>query len=223
MSKELIDFNQSFTLLNKDNTNNWRQKIIATATTYDLKGGIIDEYYLNHACLAEMLYTKDKMMINSYTWQAIISKDLVYQIRKKFNLLSKADISHRTTWVNVQVSKKLCPYKTISKDEFLSTMRTDTYSEIICEMTYKLSNNMTTVLHFPASYINFHKENYQLDIGPVLFIDNDMQPNMAYCAFSTVKENTEFNVLENKNGNEPTLYSKEIEIKTVHTLYQKID
>ena len=223
MSKELIDFNQSFTLLNKDNTNSWRQKIIATATIYDLKDNIIDELYLNHACLAEMLYTKDKIMFETYTWQAVISKDLVYQIRKKCTLLLKADISNKNTWINVQVSKKLCSYKAISRDKLLSTMRTDTYSEIICEMTYKLSNNMTIVLHFPASYINFHKENYQLDIGPVLFIDNDMQPNMAYCAFSTVKENTEFNVLENKNGNEPTLYSKEIEIKTAHTLYQKID
>ena len=202
--KNLIDFNKYFSCISYNAKNIWRQKIVSKMTICCNKSGeVIDTAYLNHACLAENVYSGKSMLAGNYTWQAIITNEYIKEVRIGCKLsLSDSKIKYRKDLNIVDIIENNCIYRELGEDGFYSIMENNEPLDILCEISYELEDDKYATILFPGNYINFNAKykKYQFDVGPVLTIPK-LKDRMidsleiAYCAFSNTHSQTEFNTL----------------------------
>jgi len=205
--KKIIDFNNSYSLIAFDHNNVWRQKIISKAIIYDNNEKVLEELYLNHACLSEHVYTENLMLEGRFTWQAIISNDELIVLRNGNGISTQFTKFKKDNLKEATIIKNEKNYESVELHDLPSLLVVENNSDLICETSYKLENiGVHVKIYYPANYINFHAEEkkIQIDVGPVIFLnDNDKlslinNVVLSYCCFSNVNQMTEFNSLESR-------------------------
>ena len=135
----------------------------------DRDDNIVEEVYLNHACLAENVYDGDRMLNGKYTWQAIITKKKIKAVRigpndKDFTYNS---INNRNDYHKVEIVENNSTYKRITDDELFDIMN-NKCPKILCETNYKFDGRSITIL-YQGDYINFNIEKKNINLILVLY------------------------------------------------------
>lgn len=201
---EFIDFQDSHTVI-RVGEDSWRQKITSKLEIYSKREDmmIVDRAFLNYPCLAENSYPtgNEKILFDKgYTWQAIITNELIIVIRLCPFGLVKPETYHLkqegTLYDEVIIKEKQSNYREIAPKELA-----DDDNSVYILVEYEIGDFLYR-LYFEGLYINYRLADfrYQPDVGPILYsespsIKDENDVNLAFCAFSSLRRNTEFNVL----------------------------